>query len=248
LLPTLHVLAVDEFTVIHTFGRSADYSAGANMPGLVQGADGDLYGVTATAGQGIAFKISVGGGFTLLHAFSGGLDGGDPDGALMQSSDGYFYGTTCFGGANSHGTVFRLSANGELVTLFSFGYFLQGWNPVGALVQGRDGYLYGTTSNGGSNYWGTVFKISTNGTLTNLYAFTNGLDGASPMAGVVQGTDGNFYGTASAGGAYSNGTVFQITSNGAFTALHSFSLTSRSAQGRLLSFNDLRKFYLLRRK
>jgi uncharacterized repeat protein (TIGR03803 family) len=222
-LPALNVFAADGFTVIHTFGRSPDYSAGANMPGLVQGADGDLYGVTSNdGGPGSAFKISVTGAFTLLHSFTGSSDGGVPDGALVQASNGFFYGTTSYGGAKNYGTVFQMSATGGLKTLLSFGYFLQGWNPIGALVQGSDGNLYGTTYNGGSNYWGTVFKISTNGTLISLYAFTNGLDGANPMAGVVQGTDGNFYGTASAGGAYSNGTVFKISSTGAFTPLHSF--------------------------
>ncbi|MGO8696185.1 MAG: choice-of-anchor tandem repeat GloVer-containing protein [Limisphaerales bacterium] len=225
-LPTLNVFAAGVLTVIHTFGRNPDYDASVNMPGLIQGADGYLYGLTfSDAGaydRGSAFKISVTGAFTLLHSFTGGSDGGTPWGALVQASNGFFYGTTFSGGANNYGTVFQMSASGGFVTVRSFIDGMDGWNPIGALVQGSDGYLYGTTYSGGTNTCGTVFKITTNGTLTSLYSFTNGLDGANPWAGVVQGTDGNFYGTASAGGAYSNGTVFKITSTGAFTPLHSF--------------------------
>ncbi len=91
--------------------------------------------------------------------------------------------------------------------------------PIGALTQGRDGNFYGTTSFGGVDDDGTVYRISTNGTFTNLYSFTNGNDGARPNAGLVQGSDGNFYGTTT-GGGYGYGTIFQITTNGAFTVLH----------------------------
>jgi uncharacterized repeat protein (TIGR03803 family) len=232
-LPTVNVFAADVFAVIHTLDRNDSVTSSFNMPGLVQGADGYLYGLTTQDGgaynQGSAFKTSVTGAFTLLHSFTGGSDGGNPWGALVQASNGFFYGTTFSGGANNYGTVFQMSSTGSLVTLLSFDDFRQGWNPIGALVQGSDGYLYGTTYNGGTNYWGTVFKISTNGALINLYAFTNGLDGANPTGGVVRGTDGNFYGTASAGGAYSNGTVFKISPTGAFTALHSFTGDSDGA-------------------
>ena len=107
-------------------------------------------------------------------------------------------------------------------------------------MQGSDGWLYGTTFDGGTNYCGTVFKISTGGTLTNLYRLPTGWTAPTPLAGVVQGRDGYFYGTASAGGAYSNGTVFKISSTGIFTTLHSFRGGSDGAMpcGALLQASD----------
>jgi uncharacterized repeat protein (TIGR03803 family) len=120
--------------------------------------------------------------------------------------------------------VFKISTNGVLATLYSFGSGSDGANPEAALVQGRDGYFYGTTSgfdiSTGSGYGnGTVFKISTNGALTGLYSFTGGNDGANPQGGLVQGSDAYFYGTTYGGGTNGNGTVFQISTNGALTTL-----------------------------
>jgi uncharacterized repeat protein (TIGR03803 family) len=97
------------------------------------------------------------------------------------------------------------------------------------LVQGSDGYLYGTTAYGGTNGAGTVFQISTNGALTNLYSFTGTNDGAYPSAGLVQGSDGSFYGTTQGGGTNRAGTVFHISANGAFASLYSFSGTNDGA-------------------
>ncbi len=122
----------------------------------------------------------------------------------MQGSDSYFYGTTSKRRhERSAGTVFKISTNGVLTTLYSFAGGNDGGNPYAALVQGTDGYFYGTTYGGGHKHrpgYGTVFKISTNGALTTLYSFTGGNDGAYPEAGLVQGTDGYFYGTTQYGG------------------------------------------------
>ncbi len=166
---------------------------------------------------------------TTLYSFTGGNDGRSPDG-LVQGSDGYLYGTTSGGGTNNNGTVFKISANGAFTTLYSFGGN-DGAGP-GGLVQGSDGNFYGTTSGGGITNFnvdvglfygcGTVFKISANGGLTSLYSFTGGNDGAGP-GGLVQGSDGNFYGTAGWGGTNNYGTVFKINTNGALTSLYSFS-------------------------
>ena len=106
--------------------------------------------------------------------------------------------------------------------------------PSGSLVQGTDGNFYGTTLSGGANGDGTVFKITSSGTLTTLYSFcsqTNCSDGTSPFAGLVQGSDGNFYGTTSGGGAKSYGTVFKMTSTGALTTLYSFCSQSGCSDG-----------------
>ena len=96
--------------------------------------------------------------------------------------------------------MFKISTNGALTSLYSFTGGNDGADPEAGLVQGSDGNFYGTTAYGGTNGAGTVFKISTNGALTSLYSFTGGNDGADPLAGLVQGSDGSFYGTTDGGG------------------------------------------------
>jgi uncharacterized repeat protein (TIGR03803 family) len=159
---------------------------------------------------------------TILYSFTGSNDGGNPSARLLQGSDGYFYGTAQNGGTNNAGTVFKISAHGVLTNLYSFTGGNDGANPQAGLVQGGDGYFYGTSYDGGANSAGTVFKISTNGTLTNLYFFTGGNDGENPQAGLVQGSDGYFYGTTQNGGTNSDGTVFKITPDGILTTLYAF--------------------------
>jgi uncharacterized repeat protein (TIGR03803 family) len=143
--------------------------------------------------------------------------------------DGNFYGTTFNGGAKGiYGTVFKITPGGVLTTLYSFcsqANCTDGSFPEAGLVQGSDRNFYGTTTQGGTNNFGTVFTITPNGTLTTLYSFcseSNCTDGKLPEAGLVQGTDGNFYGTT-AGEAKNYGTIFQITSSGALTTLYNFS-------------------------
>jgi uncharacterized repeat protein (TIGR03803 family) len=143
---------------------------------------------------------------------------------LLQATDGNFYGTSYAGGAYSYGTVFKITPSGTLTTLYSFDVG-DGAQPYAGLVQATDGNFYGTTVSGGRARDGTVFEITPSGTLSTLYSFcsqANCGDGANPYAGLVQATDGNFYGTTSAGGAYDTGTVFKITRSGTLTTLHSF--------------------------
>ena len=144
-----------------------------------------------------AFGAQAGVVLTSLHSFQGLTNGANPVAGLVQGSDGNFYGTTSKAAANGYGTVFKISTNGALTSLYSFTGGNDGANPCAGLVQGSDGNFYGTTQYGGTNGAGTVFKISTNGALTSLYSFTGGNDGANPDAGLVQGSDGNFYGTTS---------------------------------------------------
>ena len=212
-------------TGLYSFGYGND---GADpQAALVQGGDGNFYGTTqyggSDGGYGTVFKISANGVLTTLHSFTGTNDGKYPLAALVQGSDGNFYGTTSSGGTNGgFGTVFKISANGALAGLYSFRNWIGGVNPRAALVQGSDGYFYGTTSSGGSNGgYGTVFKIGANGALASLYSFSNSNDGADPQAALVQGNDGNFYGTTSSGGTNNSGTVFKISPNGALTSLYS---------------------------
>jgi uncharacterized repeat protein (TIGR03803 family) len=193
--------------------------------GLLQGSDGNFYGTTEAGGStndaGTVFKISTNGLETVLYSFSGGIDGAVPNG-LVQGGDGNFYGTTEGGGTNDAGTVFKFSTNGALTSLYSFTGTTDGAIPYAGLAQGSDGSFYGTTWQGGINNWGTVFKISPAGALTTLYSFSDDNDGANPYAGLVQGSDGNFYGTTEGGGTNYAGTVFKISSNGALTSLYSF--------------------------
>jgi uncharacterized repeat protein (TIGR03803 family) len=196
-------------TTLHSFaGSDGKYPQAA----LVQGTDGILYGTTSEGGtsfNGTVFKITPAGALTTLYSFSGS-DGARPSAGLVQGTDGNFYGTTPFGGANGYGTVFKITPAGALTTLHSFAYS-DGEEPDTALVHGTDGNFYGTTPFGGANGYGTVFKITPAGTLTTLHSFSRGVDGSYPEAGLVQGTDGNFYGTTIDGGAYGGWVFFRLT-------------------------------------
>jgi uncharacterized repeat protein (TIGR03803 family) len=223
-------------TVLYAFCSQSNCTDGRGPQGtLVQGTDGNFYGTTAFgganscnkgAGCGTVFKITPSGALTTLLSFNG-VDGDFARAGLVQGADGNFYGTTQTGGAGL-GTVYMVTPSGKLTTLYSFSG-RDGSAPVAGLVQGADGNFYGTTFGGGANGVGTVFKITSGGTLTTLYSFcsqSNCTDGSSPDAALVQSADGNFYGTTNEGGPNSNGTVFRITSDGTLTTLHTFCLPS----------------------
>jgi len=191
------------------------------LAGLVQASDGNLYGTTAYDNTlGTVFRITTNGALTTLHFFYGGSDGGYPQAGLVQASDGNLYGTTEFGGvanwyAGSGGTVFRITTNGALTSLYSFTGGNDGGNPLAGLVQASDGNLYGTTFYGGNTNlngygYGTVFRITTNGVETVLYSFTGEGDGGNPVAGLVQASDGKLYGTTEYGGTNGYGTIFAL--------------------------------------
>jgi uncharacterized repeat protein (TIGR03803 family) len=201
---------------------------------LVQAANGDLYGTTyggGTNGYGTVFKITPGGTLTTLYSFcfqSGCTDGVEPYAGLVQAANGDLYGTAYGGGTNGYGTVFKITPGGTLTTLYSFcsrSGCTDGAYPYAGLVQAANGVLYGTTTSGGANNSGTVFKITTSGTLTTLYSFcsqTNCTDGAAPSAGLVQAANGDLYGTSIFGGTNGGGTVFRIATSGTLTTLYSF--------------------------
>jgi uncharacterized repeat protein (TIGR03803 family) len=228
-----------KLTTLYTFCTAGGFCLDGASPAsaLVQGNDGYFYGTTSYGGSveegGTVFRISPNGTMSKLYFFCPDVscdDGINPSGALIQGTDGNFYGTTQRGGANGYGgTVFRISPTGTLTTLYSFCALSNcedGASPFAGVVEGADGNFYGTTSAGGdnaacSNGCGTVFQITPQGTLTTLYEFIPpGFTGNQPT-GLMQGTDGNFYGTTSLGGPDNYGTIFQVSS-GAFTRLHSF--------------------------
>ncbi len=212
------ITSTGAFSPVYSFGGGDD---GANpLAALVQGSDGKLYGTASTGGTnglGALFSLTTNGVFTPLWSFHS-IEGSQPVGPLVPGSDGNLYGLTCTGGTNDLGTVFSLTTNGVLTPLVSFDYSL-GAYPSNGLVQASDGTFYGTASAGGTNGgWGTVFRVTAEGTLTPLHSF-NYEDGACPVGGLVQATDGNLYGTTSRGGIGGEGTVFQITTNGVLTTL-----------------------------
>ena len=215
---------------------------------LIQGTDGNFYGTAENGGVngqgcygscGTVFRITPAGKLTTLHSFHGD-DGANPYAGLVQATDGNLYGATSSGGANSCGIVFKITPGGKLTLLYNFGskaYWTDGCGPLAGLMQATDGDFYGTTADGGANYLGcngygcgTVFKITAGGKLKTLYGFcsrTNCADGATPYAGLLQASNGDFYGTTYQGGGSLScrsgcGTVFKITAGGRLTKLHTF--------------------------
>jgi uncharacterized repeat protein (TIGR03803 family) len=201
---------------------------------LVQGTDGNFYGTTQSGGTeggfGTVFKITPAGTLTTLHSFSG-YDGAAPYGSLVLAANGNFYGTTNVGTANGSGSVFTITPSGGLTTLYNFCSKIgcsDGQYPVGPLIQGSDGDIYGATNAGGDykactvDGCGTVYKINLSGKLTTLHTFSV-TDGDYPKTGLIEGANGMFYGTTSSGGVNDDGTVFTIDASGAFNSLYSFS-------------------------
>ncbi len=164
--------------------------------------------------------------FTTLHSFNlPAGEGGFPAGGLVQGQDGNFYGTTSAGGTRAMGTIFRVTPDGVLTTIYNFclqAGCTDGAVPYCTLVLGTDGDLYGVAFNDVDGNYGTVFKFSiSTGTLTTLHSFFV-QDGEYPYAGLVQADDGFFYGTTTQGGSGSEGVVFKIGPGGAFTVVHNF--------------------------
>lgn len=222
------------FTTLYTFPHCSKTSCteGSNpYSGLLQAGNGNFYGTTTSGGIfldecgggcGTIFEITPAGKLTTLYRFcslSNCADGMNPDGGLVQGSNGNFYGTTKWGGANACylvsidygcGTVFEITPQGELTTLYSFcsqANCTDGIYPSSTLVLATDGNFYGTTFAGGvadcipgfGDWCGTVFKITPSGELTTLHIF-DGTDGGWPT-GLIQHTNGTFYGAAAIGGA-----------------------------------------------
>jgi uncharacterized repeat protein (TIGR03803 family) len=211
-------------TPLYTFsGPPAD---GANpVAGVIRDAAGNLYGTTAyggTNGYGTVFEVDSAGVETVLRTFTGGTDGGIPNGGLVRDHAGNLYGTTYAGGSAGFGTVFKVSAAGAFRTLYSFPDRAHGTNPNAALLRDNAGSLYGTTQYGGASNRGTVFKLDSSGNETVLYSFLGSPDGAYPQSQLVQDAAGNLYGTTTEGGSSNNGSVFKLAPAGAEMLVYSF--------------------------
>jgi uncharacterized repeat protein (TIGR03803 family) len=158
-----------------------------------------------------------------------------PCSSLVLAPDGNFYGTTFYGGDNDLGTVFQVTPSGASQILHSFAGTADGANPSAGLMVGADGNLYGTTQYGGASNVGAIFKITTSGSFTLLHSLAGGAEGEEPVAGLVAGTNGVLYGTASRAGSLGFGTVFQVTTGGTFSALHQFTGTDGDNPGATLT-------------
>ena len=202
-------------TVLYSFGASANDGQQPEAS-LTMDSAGDLYGTTQSGGsngRGTVFKIASG-TETVLYSFGAtAADGVQPEAGLIMDSAGNLYGTTAGGGANGHGTVFKIGPSGTETIVYSFGASAtDGQAPFAGLIMDSGGNLYGTTDGGGAHSnSGTVFKISASGVETVLYSFgTTATDGQFPTAGLIVDSAGNLYGTTYAGGANGWGTVFVI--------------------------------------
>jgi uncharacterized repeat protein (TIGR03803 family) len=211
-------------TVIYSFTGGAD--GGNPYSGLVRDAQGNLYGVAGP----VVFTLDEKGNETVLYTFTGGADG-SPNGRLLRDANGNLYGTTAGGGTYGFGKVFKLDTSGKEHVLYSFcpqgGICTDGAVPFAGVIQDTAGNLYGTTSQGGTAGWGTVFELNTSGKQKVLHSFTYG-DGALPSFGVIRDTNGNLYGTTVYGGIQKKtctlgcGVIFKVTKAGKESTLYSF--------------------------
>jgi uncharacterized repeat protein (TIGR03803 family) len=248
-LPTI-ALAVSAsaqtYTEIVSFnGNSA---AGPKTP-LTQGVDGNLYGTTYYGGTGTCFDgagIGCGVVFTIVNGKLGIVYNFQqsgfyyPSNSLLLAEDGNFYGTATSG----EGAIFKVTPTGTLSTLYQFTGSSAGSRPLGGLIQASDGNFYGTTFYGGAGSafcpsgCGTVFKLTPKGVLSTVYSFCPQNycpDGEYPAGSLVQGPDGNFYGTTVSGGLYKDGTIFRVSSQGVFKLLYTFPQGITPAPGLMLA-------------
>jgi uncharacterized repeat protein (TIGR03803 family) len=239
------VFSVTTNGVLSSLSSFANTNGAYPQAGLTLGDDGYFYGTTVNGGAtnydsgtgnygyGVVFRIATNGTLTTLALFS--KTNGDNPSGLTLGNDGNFYGTTLGGGYTNlnggfgDGTIFRVATNGMLESLFSFSG-TNGFYPQAGLTFGLDGNFYGTTSQGGSGEvgtgQGTVFKVTTNGSLTTIIGWPspasfNGANGAYPQAALTLGGDANYYGTTVAGGSSNSGAVFQVTTNGTISLIAS---------------------------
>ncbi|HEY3662889.1 MAG TPA: choice-of-anchor tandem repeat GloVer-containing protein [Chthoniobacterales bacterium] len=183
---------------------------------LIQASNGNFYGTSYEGGgdtnAGTIFEFTPEGMLTTLHSFVGGAGntGDRPYDGLLQGSDGNFYGTTEYGGTAELGTVFKITPAGDYTVLVNF-TGPNGEQPFASLIQASDGNFYGTASLGGTDSLGTIFQLTPAGVFTTIYNFSkNEALGAFPRGALVQGSDGNLYGTTMGGGANAFGTVFRL--------------------------------------
>ena len=230
-------------TVLHAFTGGSDGIS--PLGGVVLDRKGNLYGTTnfgGATGYGTVFRVAPNGAETVLHSFCGKpgcSDGASPAAGLILDKQGNLYGTTFNGGtgmgcAEGCGSVFRFAPDGTETVLHSFVGGSDGIYPDAVLMADKAGNLYGTTYEGGTQGYGIVFRLATDGTETVLYTFCSVarcVDGASPVAGLIADAKGNLYGTTYGGGTIGDGNVFRLAPDGTETSLYSFCTKTHCADG-----------------
>lgn len=207
-----------EFSVLHQFTLASDNACGAGRLALLQAKDGHLYGTTERGGAfngGTIYRWTSGGTWELLYSFQeAGLPGWSPHSGLVQAVDGALYGTTFDGGESSNGTFYRFDVDTRTVSVIKA--FDKGptdpRQPMGELLLARDGYFCGTTVYGGDHDLGAVYRVTTTGALTMVFSFPaiSKKLGYMPFAGLVEGRDGEFFGTTQNGGQFELGTIYRL--------------------------------------
>jgi uncharacterized repeat protein (TIGR03803 family) len=208
-----------EFTTLVSFDGNTN---AGNPSGLTLGADGNFYGTTSFFGSASLFQVTTNGALTTMNS----SDGLSPSGILTLGNDGAFYGTTFGGDFVGQETIFQVTTNGVVTTLYTFTNAWDGFGLIRSyLALGRDGNFYGTTAAGGSDDFGTVFEMATNGIVSTLCSFvlTNGGPTGSHL---TLGPDGSFYAPSVGGGSNFEGSIFRVTTNGLLTTLASFADTN----------------------
>jgi uncharacterized repeat protein (TIGR03803 family) len=218
------------YTLLYSF-TNANGDGATPLSPLVFGSDGNLYGTTSEGGakdQGTIFRITPAGVETVVYSLGdGSADGAGPI-ALIQGGGDTFFGITAAGGVGNGGTFFSVTSAGVEKVLHTFGSTATDSVTPISLILGSDGDFYGVAEGGGAHDAGTVFKITASGVESVLYSFQLSLgveEGLIPIS-VIQGRDGNLYGTTVEGGAYDEGVVFKVTLAGVETVLHSFESSS----------------------
>lgn len=215
------------YNVLHTFGASGD---GAVPVGDVTAdKNGNIYGATQSGADsgvdGTVFEIAAGGKESVLFSFESSHpnDGLVPLQGVVRDGAGNLYGTTNEGGSANDGVVYKLSPSGVEKVLHTFNGVPDGANPIAHLIRDTSGNLYGTTEFGGTKGYGTIFKVDRAGSESILYSFTNGSDGAYPVAGVARDASGNLYCTTMvADSGAEPGTVFKLSASFAPSTLYTF--------------------------
>jgi uncharacterized repeat protein (TIGR03803 family) len=228
LVSAAQVTQAQTFKTLHAFQGSPDGST-PQYVNLIVDAKGNLWGTTRIGGKqnsGTVFKVDKKHHESVFYSFTGGSFGQAPYAGFIEDAKGNFYGTTRTGGIYQLGNVYKLDAKGNETDLYDFAGNSQGGSdgadPEDALIRDSKGNFYGTTEDGGTDNFGTVFKLDAQGNETVLYSFTGKADGKYPIGGLVQDADGNLYGTTLEAGIDGWGTAFKINSKGHFMLFHTF--------------------------
>jgi uncharacterized repeat protein (TIGR03803 family) len=197
-------------TILYSFTGGAD--GGQPNPGLIQDSAGNLYGTTyrgGTSNAGVVFKVNPSGKETVLHTFTGGADGGQPESGLVRDPVGNFYGTVAQGGSAGWGVLYKLNTAGQETVLYNYPFGSDGGGA--GVIRDTAGNLYGTIYQGAAAGSGAVYELDAGGNFTVLYNFTGGADGGQPVGPLSRDSSGNLYGVANIGGANAGGVVFKLT-------------------------------------